>query len=409
MKCLFLISLILIINNSFTLAQNDNISKIVSYNILNYPDNYAARNTELKKVIDDINPDIVVVQEITSQFGVDVFRSDVLGVKYNAGTFIDGPDTDNAIFYKDSLFNFISNIAITSGQLTRNISQFTVLHKLTMDTLIIYSVHLKASEEDSTIRKNEVSVLRNVTDNLPPGTNFLVMGDFNIYRASESAYVKLISKTNPGYVVDPLPAGNWHNNDAYAILHTQSTCALTSCPNGGSNGGLDDRFDMILISKSIFDSSGIYMIKNSNKAFGNDGLHFNKSINVPPYTVITQEVANALFNSSDHLPVIAEFGFGNVNDVKEIDHSWVTFNLYQNYPNPFNPSTTIKFEVPAATNASLVLYDLLGRQIKVLFEGAVKAGINEVYVSAENLASGIYFYRLITPEFHSMKKLIVLK
>jgi endonuclease/exonuclease/phosphatase family metal-dependent hydrolase len=381
----------------------------VTYNILNYPDNYVSRNPEFQKVLQDIDPDIVIVQEITSQFGVDVFLSGALGAKYKAGLFIDGPDTDNAIFYKDSLFTFISNTPISSPQLTRDISEFKMVHNFTLDTLLIFSVHLKASEEDSTVRKNEVTVLRNVTDNLPPGTNFIITGDFNIYRASESAYVKLISKTTPGYVIDPLPAGNWHNNDAYAILHTQSTCNLSSCPNGGSNGGLDDRFDMILISQSIFDSSSIYMLKNSNKAYGNDGLHFNKSINVPPYTVITQEVANALFNSSDHLPVVAEFEFGDVNSVQEINPYLLTYNLYQNYPNPFNPSTTIKFEVPEATHVNLELYDLLGRRVKVLFDGQVKAGTTEVLAKAEELASGVYFYHLITPEFYSVKKLVLLK
>jgi len=408
MRLISKIILLLAIFYNVFFAQG-NTARIVTYNILNYPDNYVSRNPEFQKVLQDIDPDIVVVQEITSQFGVDVFLSGVLGVKYKAGLFINGPDTDNAIFYRDSLFTFISNTPISSPQLTRDISEFRMAHKFTNDTLLIYSVHLKASEDDSLIRKNEVTILRNVTDNLPPGTKFIIMGDFNIYRASESAYVKLISKTTPGYVIDPLPAGNWHNNDAYAILHTQSTCNLSSCPNGGSNGGLDDRFDMILISQSIFDSSGIYMLKNSNKAYGNDGLHFNKSINVPPYTVITQELATALFNSSDHLPVVAEFEFGNINSVQEIDPSLLTYNLYQNFPNPFNPSTTIIFEVPEATHASLVLYDLLGRQVKVLFDGQVKAGKIEVLAAAEELASGIYFYRLVTPEFHSIKKLILLK
>jgi endonuclease/exonuclease/phosphatase family metal-dependent hydrolase len=392
------------------IGQTGSRVKIVTYNLLNYPNAYSTRNPNFKKVLDEIDPDILVVQEITSQFGVDEFLVGVLGAEYKAGLFINGDDTDNAIFYKDSLFTFINHIPITSSQLTRNISEFTMANNFSNDTLLIYSVHLKASEEDSVIRRNEVSVLRTVTDNLPVGTKFIVLGDFNIYRASETAYLNLVNKSSSGYVIDPLIAGNWHNNNAYAILHTQSTCGLFSgCPNGGSGGGLDDRFDMILISQSIYDSSGIYLIANSNKAYGNDGFHFNKSINVPPFTSITQEIANALYNASDHLPVVAEFQFGDVNSVVPIDPSNLTFNLYQNYPNPFNPVTTIKFEVPQTTNVKLVLYDLLGREIRILYDGEAKAGITEISVSAEGLNSGIYFYRLSTVNHSSSKKLIVLK
>jgi hypothetical protein len=109
------------------------------------------------------------------------------------------------------------------------------------------------------------------------------------------------------------------------------------------------------------------------------------------------------------LPVVAEFWFGDVNSVEPIELSDLSFNLFQNYPNPFNPTTTIKFEVPQATNLRLMLYDMLGREIKTIFEGEAKAGITEVTISAENLNSGVYFYSLTTVNHISSKKLIVLK
>jgi endonuclease/exonuclease/phosphatase family metal-dependent hydrolase len=409
MKFKILILFILCTVYSNNTAQSGSAVKIVTYNLLNYPNSYTTRNPEFSKVIDDINPDVIVVQEILSQFAVNTFLSGVLGPKYKAGPFIDGDDTDNAIFYKDSLLTIIDNRNIPTA--LRDISEYTLVHNFSADTVIIYSVHLKASDGSTNEQKRlaEVTILRNVTDVLPSGTNFMVIGDFNIYYAGEPAYQKLINQSTPGYCIDPLTAGNWHANDAYAILHTQSTCAGTGCPNGGSGGGLDDRFDMILISQAIYDSAGIFLIDNSNIAYGNDGLHFNKSINVPPYVVVTQEIANALFNASDHLPVIAEFQFGDVNSVEPLDPSKLTFNLYQNYPNPFNPATTIKFEVPHATNARLVLYDLMGREIKILFDGEANAGVNEIAISAEDLSSGVYFYHLITGDFHSSKKLVVLK
>jgi hypothetical protein len=404
-KTIFLISILLF--NNILFSQESETVRIATYNVLNYPDNYSTRNPNLKKVIDEIDPDILVVQEMTSLFGVYTFLNEVLTPSFIAGPFIDGPDTDNAIFYKDSLITLISHIAIPTA--LRNISEFTLYHKFTLDTLKIYSVHLKASEGFEQQRLEEVTAFRSRTNALPLGTNFVVLGDFNIYTSSEPAYQKLIDQSTPGYFIDPLIAGTWHNNSSYASYHTQSTCNLSSCPNGGSNGGMDDRFDMIMVSQAVKDTGDITLLNSTYQAFGNDGQHFNKSINEPPFTLITQEIANALFNSSDHLPIFADFYFGVVNDVETIDPSTLSFYLYQNYPNPFNPSTKITFEMPYSTYTKIVLYDVLGREVSTLFEGEVSAGMNEIELNAKNLAGGIYFYNLISKDFVATKKFLILK
>lgn len=393
----------------FQFAQNNEVVRIVTYNLLNYPENYSSRDDDFKKVLNEIDPDIVVVQEMTSQFGVNNFLSDVLNPSFVKGPFIDGPDTDNAIFYKDSLFTLISHIIIPTD--LRNISQFTLSHNLTVDTLIIYSVHLKASEGtlEEQQRLAEVNDLREVTDALDSGTNFIVLGDFNIYRSSEPAYQKLIDQTNTGYFIDPMEAGDWHNNSMYSSIHTQSTCNLSSCPNGGSNGGLDDRFDMILISPSVFDTSDINYVDSSCTPFGNDGQHFNKSINDPPFTIITQDIANALFNSSDHLPVYADFDFGTVTNVKDISPSQLDFNLFQNYPNPFNPETKIRYTIGENEFVTLKVFDILGREVATLVNEEKPAGTYEVEFNAKNLSSGVYIYRLTTPEYSASRKFTIIK
>jgi hypothetical protein len=236
----------------------------------------------------------------------------------------------------------------------------------------------------------------------------MLVGDLNLYRATEPAYEKLLNQSTQGYVLDPINrSGSWHNNSGYSDVHTQSprTAVL---PDGGANGGMDDRFDFILISQTVKDSGSISYIDDTYYAYGNDGQHFNQQIINPPYP-ISLEIAFALHDVSDHLPVVAEFQFGDVNSVEPIDPSNLTFNLYQNYPNPFNPVTKIKFEVPQTTNTKVVLYDLLGREVKTIFEGEAKAGITELILSAEDLNSGVYFYSLITAEHISSKKLIFLK
>ena len=85
------------------------------------------------------------------------------------------------------------------------------------------------------------------------------------------------------------------------------------------------------------------------------------------------------------------------------------YNLSQNYPNPFNPSTTISFTLPQSGFVSLVLTDILGKQVKTITEGFYNEGKYSVELNAQDLASGIYFYRIETNNFVSTKKLVIMK
>lgn len=89
------------------------------------------------------------------------------------------------------------------------------------------------------------------------------------------------------------------------------------------------------------------------------------------------------------------------------------FSLGQNYPNPFNPSTKIRFTIPRQNdnfeNLKLVIYDILGREIKTLLNDIVAAGFYEIDFDANELASGIYYYRLTADSFSDTKKMIIAK
>ena len=74
------------------------------------------------------------------------------------------------------------------------------------------------------------------------------------------------------------------------------------------------------------------------------------------------------------------------------------FMLHGNHPNPFNPQTTIRFDVAASAHVKLVVYDVLGRQVRVLVDGTREAGTHEVTFEAGTLPSGMYLYRLDTPQ-----------
>lgn len=83
--------------------------------------------------------------------------------------------------------------------------------------------------------------------------------------------------------------------------------------------------------------------------------------------------------------------------------------LYQNYPNPFNPSTTIRFELPVATEVELTLYDTHGRQLMDLGSARYEAGSWSVRVDASHLPSGTYFYRLRAASTVQTRSMLLLR
>jgi uncharacterized delta-60 repeat protein len=83
--------------------------------------------------------------------------------------------------------------------------------------------------------------------------------------------------------------------------------------------------------------------------------------------------------------------------------------LFQNYPNPFNPGTKIGFEIATFGLVSLKVYDPLGSEVATLVNEELRPGIYERVFDGENLASGVYFYRLMTNSFVQTRKLVLMK
>ncbi len=125
-------------------------------------------------------------------------------------------------------------------------------------------------------------------------------------------------------------------------------------------------------------------------------------------------------------PMYTIFGLSDQSDVDESEYWLVTgvtindvddptsvtvdnFELSQNYPNPFNPVTNIKYSIANNSNVKLVVFDMLGREVATLVNGAQNAGSYEVAFDASNLSSGIYVYTLTSGNFTSSKKLTLLK
>ncbi len=85
------------------------------------------------------------------------------------------------------------------------------------------------------------------------------------------------------------------------------------------------------------------------------------------------------------------------------------FNLYQNYPNPFNPSTNIKFDIPKKSFVKLSVYNALGQQMAILVNSSLEAGSITYEWNSENFPSGVYFYKLQSENFSSIKKMMLIK
>lgn len=130
--------------------------------------------------------------------------------------------------------------------------------------------------------------------------------------------------------------------------------------------------------------------------------------------------ANAEYSGEIHLigAVINNILYGDttVVSVKYNDNFLpLSIKLNQNYPNPFNPSTTIGFELPEPSDISLIIYDLLGREILKLIDnkqfnsGEHNVNWNGLKEDGSMVTSGIYFYRIINGTYSSTKKMVILK
>ena len=143
---------------------------------------------------------------------------------------------------------------------------------------------------------------------LEPNAYVVLGGDFNIYTHTEPAYQQFTSGQNSSFVfVDPLDApGSWHDNANFSHTHTQST--RTFQINGdGAGGGLDDRFDFVLLSESVYQpESRVQYVEESYESLGNGGNCLNQYLLNCSGSGVSNDIRHALWQMSDHLPVKME-------------------------------------------------------------------------------------------------------
>jgi hypothetical protein len=113
-----------------------------------------------------------------------------------------------------------------------------------------------------------------------------------------------------------------------------------------------------------------------------------------------------IFIADDYSFMILEFIQTNINEDNKLPDR---YQLSQKYPNPFNASTTIKYELPSTTHVTIDIYDLLGRKVEMLIDGEQIAGIHHIVWQAEDVASGMYFYKITAGEYIETQQMILIK
>jgi hypothetical protein len=146
---------------------------------------------------------------------------------------------------------------------------------------------------------------------LGQGAQILYVGDFNVYRSSDTSYQRQLA-AGSGQAFDPVNRpGDWHGLSAFRDIDTQAPAV--NPPNGLTGGGLDDRFDFQLQSGELTDGQGFEYVSGTYHTFGNNGsVAVNGNINAASSTALSDlanrtTILNFLTTVTDHLPVVADY------------------------------------------------------------------------------------------------------
>ena len=377
--------------------------KVMSYNLLNfnnYPSYCTTENNPhqakagyLATIVANQQPDVLCCCEVggknpTLAYSISYILGNSLNIngvtRWASANASGNTYLNNALFYDKTKLKLVAQSKIDTD--IREINIYKLKHLTSNDTLKVAIVHLKAGTDCAYDRSTEIQQFTNYLTTQGNNDNFIICGDFNVYRASEPAFQNLV---NPSYLpiafYDPVnQMGEWNNNWNFSEYHTQSTRS----GNGNdcfSGGGMDDRFDFILMSSSIINGTkGISYCPNSYWAVGQDGNRFNGAINSPQNNTLPSNVIDALYNMSDHLPVVAELAFGEVGYASENTDA----GFQSIVQNPVNDELVIRLRTEKPREVDVNVYSSLGR---IVLSYSVQVADDEVVVrNVSDLPNGVY-------------------
>ena len=422
----FLLGLFIVLGG-FTVRAQDTLT-FLQYNLLNYGNftsyctannnNVSRKNGFIGTIVHYVKPDIFTVNEIT---GSRAYHKNLLdnalntdGINYYRMATSLSPDD---AYLVNMLYFNKNKLGLAAHTLAQTYVRDVDVYKLYFksanlnqgDTTFIYCVvaHLKAGRDysGSTTNQNKRKIMaRNTMAYIAshhPDENYLMMGDFNVYTDAEPAFQEFINyKDTAIRFHDPVnEVGDWHNNPTYAMYQSQSTHTYSNgCPSGG---GLDDRFDFILISNNV--KSGNKKVKYISGSFdvvGQDGKHFNLAIDdSPANTSVPKNVLNALYNNSDHLPVTLKVTVNQPVGIPQM-HSDID---QLDFTNPVNNVLNFKVNAAKTTSLKVEVFSLLGQKV-MQREFSVSKGDSQLTMDVSNLFKGLYILRFTESNGHSFSR-----
>ncbi len=388
---------------------------VMQYNLLyygntstcdEYDNNTQHKDECIRVILDEVKPNILTVCEFGATQSL---QNDFLRHNLN----INGANywqSDNIINYANS--SIINHIFFDSRKMglkkhvaLRTHPRDTDVYELYMRTpslavgdtikLVCIVAHTKAGKEWESSRRAQMQMAMDYVNQHYSTENVLIMGDFNMYGASESGY-RLLTQTysNPyARFMDPVAnhggVGEWNNNILFAQFHTQSTHSTSS--ECFVDGGLDDRFDFILMSDEIaFSYNHLRYVNNSYNAVGNDGHHFNMSVDQGYNSSVPAAVAEALFDASDHLPVTMKIAVDAKLGVDEAEEAVLQAFVA---PNPATDMTQVSFFNPSDGEVSFEVYSLQGQRVSRA-TNHYNSGSQQFELDLHDLPNGFYLLRM---------------
>ena len=402
----------LFVNVSFAQTQ----IKAMMYNVLNYSDSEVSRNKTpfLSTILDEVEPDLFMVCEMIDEIGSNYLFENAI-IPYNEN-FQKAPFEENQsgnyslqqmVYYNSKKLILEETRVITAD--TRDINQYTF--KINTENALsnpirmeVFVTHLKASTGSSNRQRrlNSIQSFVSYTNNIADDSYVLFAGDLNFYTSNEEGYQHLIDDRNPIVMIDPIdrPTPNFPddgvdyyenynstyfwNNSSFRDIHSQSTRTTNNglIDDSGSTGGLDDRFDFIMMSENFNMSTDLYYINDSYQVIGNNGNCYNSFINNPNCSGgYSQTLRDALIEFSDHLPVVMEMETPentlSTNQISEIN--FIGSNIIEDY---------LKIISPNDMN-NLKIYSITGQLIDVKFKK--NTGIDTIIIDVKHISKGIYY------------------
>ncbi|MFZ6052013.1 endonuclease/exonuclease/phosphatase family protein [Halocola ammonii] len=410
----------MVLSSSISLAQTD--IKVMSYNLLNFPQGDMPNRVDtLKKIVDYYEPDLLLVQELKAESGLDqatLACNEMLDANYLQGEFLpqqSNPGTSwplqQNLVYNSEMFTLKSQDFIQT--FVRDINEFVLylndeeLENGADTTFInVYVAHLKSSQgnENEEARASMAQYFVDHLNELPSNTHVLLGGDFNLYTSTEEAYQILLDESNNIVLEDPIDSpGNWHSS-AYPNkdILTQSTRS-SQIYGDGAGGGMDDRFDFVLLSESLMNpSSSLHYSAGTYLALGNNGECYNSDLlDCMSGNEVPESVIRALYYMSDHLPVVLELTTEVTIGIEEQLQAGQSIDL--NFNRELNSLTIQSSE--NIKQPSLHVYDLSGRLIESREIDFIPKGKSQS-VKLKNSDSGFYIVRISGSGMHATKRIV---